>query len=176
MQKRTPRELHTIQQKAQRQPRLPVYLVCENIRSLWNVGAIFRTADGAGVRKIYLTGYTGKPPRPEIAKTALGAEKAVPWEAVQDPAKVIIKLHHEGIPVFALEQTRRSVPLWECELSPPFGLVIGNETEGVSNQVLSLVDGAMEIPMFGMKESLNVAVSCGVALYEIARRLGSVKQ
>ncbi len=170
MQKQTPTELHHRQQKLRSSPRLPVYLICENIRSLWNVGSIFRSADGAGIAKIYLTGYTGTPPRPEISKTALGAENSVPWEAMRDPAKAVTILHKEGVPVYTLEQTRKSVLIWEQPLPVPLGLVIGNEVDGISPAVMSLADGAIELPMYGIKESLNVAVACGIALYEITRQ------
>jgi tRNA G18 (ribose-2'-O)-methylase SpoU len=165
-----PDELTKRQARAASLPRLPVYLILENIRSLWNVGSMFRSADGAGIARIYLCGYTARPPRPEISKTALGAENHVPWEGVQDPAKAVKILQHQGIPVLALEQTDSSVSLWEAPIELPLGLVVGNEVEGISSHVVSLADGALEIPLHGIKESLNVAVACGIALFEIARR------
>ena len=171
MRKLTPEELTARQKKTGKRPRLPVYLICDNIRSLWNVGSIFRSADGAGIAKIFLCGITGTPPRPEITKTALGAEKSVPWEAVQDPGKAVLLLKRQGIPVFVLEQTDESDVLWESALELPLGIVVGNEVDGVSPHVVALADGALEIPMHGVKESLNVAVACGILLYEIVRRL-----
>ena len=169
MRKIDPDDLTRRQTPLARLPRLPLYLILENIRSLWNVGSMFRTADGAGIAKIFLCGYTAKPPRPEITKTALGAEASVPWEAVHDPAKAVKLLQREGIPVFVLEQTDSSRSLWEVPVPLPLGLVVGNEVEGVSAHVVSLADGAIEIPLFGVKESLNVAVACGIALFEIVR-------
>jgi tRNA G18 (ribose-2'-O)-methylase SpoU len=170
MRKISSEDLTKRQLRAARLPRLPLYLVLDNVRSMWNVGSMFRTADGAGIARVLLCGYTARPPRPEIAKTALGAEKAVPWEAVQDPAKALTQLQRQGIPVYVLEQTDGGVSLWDVELRPPLALVVGNEVEGVSPHVVSLADGAIEIPLFGVKESLNVAVACGVALFELARR------
>jgi tRNA G18 (ribose-2'-O)-methylase SpoU len=147
-----------------------VYLICDNIRSLWNVGSIFRTADGAGIAKIFLCGFTGRPPRAEISKTALGAENAVPWEGLEDPCKAVAILQQQHVPVYVLEHTTRSRSLWDSPIELPAGLVIGNEVDGVSPRVVARADGALAIPMFGVKESLNVAVACGVALFEISRR------
>jgi tRNA G18 (ribose-2'-O)-methylase SpoU len=172
MRKLTPDELTERQVEPRARPRIPLYLICENIRSLWNVGSIFRSADGAGIAKIFLCGYTGHPPRPEISKTALGAEEYVPWEVVKDPAKAVALLHREGMPVYVLEQTTDSASLWEAPLALPMGLVVGNEVEGVTPHLVALADGALEIPLLGRKESLNVAVACGIALFEIARRVG----
>jgi len=174
MRKLTPEELTARQRKAGKTPRLPVYLVCDNIRSLWNVGSIFRSADGAGIAKIFLCGITGTPPRPEITKTALGAEESVPWEAFQDPGKAVVLLKRQGIPVFVLEQTDKSSLLWDAPLDLPLAVVVGNEVDGVSPHVVALADGALEIPMHGIKESLNVAVACGIVLYEIVRRRRSL--
>jgi len=173
MRKLTPQELKKRQAENRRLPRLPVYLICENIRSLWNVGSIFRSADGAGITKIFLCGYTGRPPRPEITKTALGAEQVVPWEGMEDPLKAIVLLQKKGVPVYAVEQTTHSVSLWEAPLSLPLGLVVGNEVHGVSQPVVAACDGAIEIPLFGIKESLNVAVACGIVLFELVRRFRS---
>ena len=125
----------------------------------------------SGVSGVFLCGYTGRPPRPEISKTALGAENVVPWEGVDDPAKAVVLLQRRDIPVYVLEHTDQSGSLWESPTAFPLGLVIGNEVDGVSPHVVDLADGALELPMFGVKESLNVAVACGVALYELARRV-----
>ena len=170
LRKLTPEELTERQARPRKEPRLPLYLVCENIRSLWNVGSMFRSADGAGIAKIFLCGYTAHPPRPEITKTALGAEESVPWEAVDDPAKAVTLLKREGIPVYVLEQTTAGRSLWEAPLRLPMGLVVGNEVEGVTPHIVALADGALEIPLHGRKESLNVAVACGIALFEVSRR------
>ena len=176
MRKLTPEELTARQTQARQKRRLPLYLICDNIRSLWNVGSIFRTADGAGITKIFLCGYTGRPPRSEISKTALGAEEVVPWEGMADPAKAVTILQRQGIPVFVLEQTDRSIPIVDAPITFPMGLVIGNEVEGVSSHVVARADGALEIPLHGKKESLNVAVACGVALFEIVRRADQISR
>ena len=149
----------------------PLYGLVENVRSLWNVGSIFRTSDAVALRKLYLCGYTGKPPRPEISKTALGSEETVPWEHVTDPLKAILMLRELGVSVVALERTGDSVGFGGYEFRFPVCLVVGNEVEGVSRRVLSAVDATVEIPMHGSKTSLNVAVAYGVGMYECVRRL-----
>lgn len=149
----------------------PLYLIAVNIRSLFNVGALFRTCDAFGVAKLYLTGYTGTPPRAEITKTALGAERTVPWEHHRQTVRLLRELHRQGIRIVALEQTRRSVPLPEYRPRFPLALVVGNEVNGVNPAVCRMADDVVAIPMHGAKESLNVAVATGVALY--ALRWGS---
>jgi|Deesub1362B_J571_1020462.scaffolds.fasta_scaffold09845_2 tRNA G18 (ribose-2'-O)-methylase SpoU len=154
----------------EREGRFPIYVVAENIRSLYNVGSIFRTSDGARIQKLFLCGYTGFPPRNEISKTALGAEKTVPWEYHRSAREVILRLKDEGIPVILLEQTDRSHHYARFRYPFPLCLVIGNEVEGISDDVVELADAAVEIPMFGIKHSLNVAVAYGVVLFEILRQ------
>ncbi|MHC5040657.1 MAG: RNA methyltransferase [Planctomycetota bacterium] len=149
----------------------PIYGLLDNVRSLWNVGSIFRTSDAAGVRKLYLCGMTGHPPRPEIAKTALGAENTVPWEFVKDPAKAVIRLRELGVRIVALETSGTAVPFDRHEYRFPLCLVVGHEVEGVSRTVLSMVDDTVAIPMFGEKTSLNVSVAYGIAMFEILRGL-----
>lgn len=144
-----------------------IRLIAHNIRSLWNVGSLFRTCDGMGVEKLYLTGYTGRPPRKEITKTALGAEEFVEWEHVDEPMRVVEDLKKEGWNIVSLEQTEKSVALSEFEPEFPLCLIIGNEIAGVRDDLLEASDAVVEIPMFGKKESLNVAVAAGVALYGI---------
>lgn len=151
----------------------PLYLVAQNIRSLWNVGALFRNCDAFGVAKLYLIGYTGTPPRPEIAKTALGAERTVPWEHHRQTVRLLRKLKSDGVRIVALEQTRRSVPLPRFRPRFPLALVVGNEVTGVSPAICRLADDIVAIPMRGVKESLNVAVAAGVGLH--ALRWGSRK-
>lgn len=151
-------------------PRQPITLVLDRIRSLHNVGSIFRTADGFGVERLLLGGYTPAPPRPEIAKTALGAERAVPFEPVADPLLAVRRLQLAGVAVFALEQTRDSRSLYEVVFPRPLALVLGHETEGVQDRVLATVDGVIEIPMQGSKHSHNVAVAAGIALSEVTRQ------
>ncbi|MBN1419768.1 MAG: TrmH family RNA methyltransferase [Planctomycetes bacterium] len=156
-------------QRGAGRPPLGIYAICDNIRSLYNVGSIFRTADGAGVRMLYLCGMTGHPPRPEISKTALGAEMYVPWEYHPDPSVPIAILKRQGVPILVLEHTTESVPYDAPPPRPPVAIVVGHEVDGVSPAVTALADGAIEIPMRGRKESLNVAVAFGIVAYAIAR-------
>ncbi|HEX9615183.1 MAG TPA: RNA methyltransferase [Bacteroidota bacterium] len=150
--------------------RIPLYSLANNIRSLYNVGSIFRTSDAAGITQLILTGYTPHPPRKEIEKTALGATESVPWEYIRDPLVAIARLREDGIKVFCLEQTNESVPYTSLRRTDfPLCLVIGNELSGVSSEVIQACDGALEIPMLGIKHSLNVAVAYGVAAFEILR-------
>ena len=151
-------------------PREPLFLVLDNIRSLNNVGAIFRAADGMGVRKIFLCGITPSPPRPEIAKISLGAEDTVSYEVMADPAKAVRILQSANIPVYCCEQTDRSTSIYETPFPHPLALVVGHETSGVDDQVLFLSDGEVEIPMFGSKHSHNVATATGIILGEVRRQ------
>jgi tRNA G18 (ribose-2'-O)-methylase SpoU len=145
------------------------YALVENVRSLYNVGAIFRTADGAGVSKIYLTGITGTPPHREIRKVALGAEESVAWEYVADSIELVKRLKREGVQVVVLESTKTSRPFDEVEYDFPLCLVIGHEFNGVSQEMLEQADRVVSIPMLGAKISLNVSVAFGVAVYEILK-------
>lgn len=147
-----------------------LYVVCHNIRSLHNVGSIFRTADGAGVTKLYLCGYTGRPPRPEIQKVALGAERTVPWEAHHQTWRVLDRLKSWGAQIIALENNvPGSVDYREVRPRFPVALLLGNEVEGLSRGLLRRADVVMSLPMHGSKESLNVAVAFGIAVYELNR-------
>ena len=143
------------------------YVVCDNIRSLENIGSVFRTADALGVDKIFLCGICGKPPRDKISKTALGAEKNIPWEYHSQIWRVIDKLKKEGVFIVALEQTKNSVAYNKFKPKFPMALVIGNEVKGVSLSVLKKSDKIIHLPMAGKKESLNVVVAFGVAGYKI---------
>ncbi|MGE3164293.1 MAG: RNA methyltransferase [Planctomycetota bacterium] len=147
-----------------------LYLVLDNIRSLNNVGTMFRLADGFGVRKIYLCGITPQPPRPEIAKISLGAEKTVEYEWMEDPVRAVVLLREAGIPCVAAEQTDQSVPLMDYSFPDAVAIVLGHETVGVDGQVLSFCQAAVEIPMFGAKHSHNVSVAAAVLLYEVRRQ------
>ncbi len=150
--------------------RMPVAILLENIRSIHNVGAFFRTADGAGLERVFLTGITAAPPRKEIHKVALGAEEATPWERLPDPAGAAREIRRRGYRLVAVEQTSRSRNLYETPLALPCCLVFGAEVEGVSPDLLALCEDAIEAPMRGAKESLNVSVCGGVVLYEVRRR------
>ncbi|MEJ2505670.1 MAG: RNA methyltransferase [Ignavibacteriaceae bacterium] len=150
--------------------RLPVQIILNSIRSNYNVGSIFRSSDGAMIEKLYLCGYTPYPPKKEIMKTALGATESVNWEYVKDPKEVIQKLKTDGIKIGALELTDNSFPYYELKQdSFPLALIIGNEITGVSQELLDLCDFSIEIPQYGIKQSLNVAVAYGVALFEIRK-------
>ena len=142
-----------------------IYLVVENVRSLFNVGSFFRCADVFGVAKIYLCGYTGCPPRNEISKVALGAEEWVPWEHQKQTLRLIKKLKREGVTIVALETEKQASRLPDFKPKYPLALVVGNEVEGLSPKVLAAADAVVKIPMVGQKESLNVFVAAGVALY-----------
>lgn len=152
--------------------RLPVVAVLEDVRSLYNVGSIFRTADAVLLSKLFLTGYTPKPPRPEIEKTALGATRTIPWEAHRSAPQVLQGLREQGYTICALETTDTSESLYTVrQIEHPLALVFGNEITGIRSETLALCDHAWEIPMHGTKHSLNVAVAFGIALYEVSRRL-----
>ena len=147
--------------------KLPFYLVCDNIRSLENIGSIFRTADALSVDKIFLCGICGQPPRDKISKTALGAEKNIPWEYCWQTWRVIDKLKKEGVFIVALEQTKNSLVYTKFKPKFPMALVVGNEIKGISLSVLKRADKIIHLPMKGKKESLNVSVAFGVAGYRI---------
>ena len=143
-------------------------LILPNIRSAHNVGAMFRTADGAGVDKIYLTGYTARPPHPQLDKVSLGAEKSVSWEYAKQTGPLLKKLKAAGYHIVALEQTPKSVTLYHWQLTFPLALIVGNEKTGVTKNLLKYCDEAVEIPMRGKKGSLNVSVASGIVLYYIS--------
>jgi tRNA G18 (ribose-2'-O)-methylase SpoU len=150
-----------------------VCVLLHNIRSTHNVGSIFRTADALGVTKIYISGYTPTPldrfgrPRADIAKTALGAEKVIPWEQVSDPKKLLKKLRTQKYHIIGIEQSPNSVDYKKVKTPKHSVFVVGNEVSGLEGALLSLCDVVAEIPMRGEKESLNVSVAFGVALYRI---------
>ena len=150
-------------------PRIPISILVENIRSVHNVGSIFRTADGFGAEKIYLTGYTAYPPREDLHKTALGAENAVPWEYYEDPVDAAKAIQKIGVTLVLIEQTKQSKSIYEIDWSFPICFILGNEVTGVSEKLSSMADVHAEIPMRGIKQSLNVAVTAGVVGYEFSR-------
>lgn len=144
-----------------------IYLIAQNIRSLFNVGSLFRGADVFGVKKIYLCGWTGFPPRKEISKTALGADEWIAWERHWQTHLLIKKLKKQKIKIVVLETGKKSVSLPNFKPSFPLALVVGSETKGVSKKILALADDIIQIPMWGKKESLNVAVAAAIALYDL---------
>ena len=142
-------------------------VLCHNIRSTYNVGSFFRTADGAGVSKIVLSGYTARPPHPGIAKTALGAENSVAWESIKQPGPWLKRMRRAGYHVAVLEQTTKSKNIFGWKPQWPLILIVGNEVRGVSKGLQQYADVALDIPMRGQKESLNVATAMGVAVYTL---------
>lgn len=153
-----------------RADRIPVIGLLDNIRSLYNVGSIFRSSDGAAVQALFLCGYTPHPPRAEIEKTALGSTLTVPWRYFREPGDAILEARRLGMKVCVLEHTTRSIPYYT--LSPrefPLCLVVGNELTGISPGVVEDADLGIDIPMHGSKQSLNAAVAYGIAVFELAR-------
>ncbi len=146
-----------------------IIVVLDNIRSSYNVGSIFRTADAAGVNKIYLCGITPCPPSPKISKVALGAEKYIDWEKVSLTWRLLEKLKQSGYFIIALEQGSRSRNIFQVKSfrKNKIALVLGPEVKGLSSKILKRTDLQWEIPMQGKKESLNVAVAFGIAIYQI---------
>ena len=149
--------------------RLPhIRLLAHNVRSLWNVGSFFRTCDALNVERLYLTGYTGHPPRKEISKTALYAEEWIEWEHAEHPFPILLSLREEGWELVALELTEDAQDIATFLSShDKVCLIVGNELEGVTHDLLSLCDHTVCIPMLGRKESLNVAVAAGIALHTL---------
>lgn len=146
---------------------LPFYVICDNIRSLENVGSVFRTADALNVNKIFLCGICGTLPNPKISKSALGAENWIEWEHHGLTWRIVEKLKKEKVLVVALEQTKNSLIYTKFKPKFPLALVVGNEVKGISPSVLKRADKIISLPMFGKKESLNVAVAFGITAYEI---------
>jgi 23S rRNA (guanosine2251-2'-O)-methyltransferase len=154
-----------------RSEKTPVIAVLENIRSAYNVGSVFRTADAFLLEAIYITGYTCTPPHKEIKKTALGAEDTVEWKHFANAAESIIQLKENGYKVFAVEQVVNSIMLNEISFTPTekIAVIFGNEVSGVELETIKLCDGCIEIPQFGTKHSLNIATAAGVVLWELTK-------
>lgn len=142
-------------------------LLAHNIRSAYNVGSIFRTADGASVTKLILSGYSARPPHPGLTKTALGAELSVPWESIKQPGPWLRRMRKEGYQIVALEQSTRSKNIFTWKPKWPMILIVGNELRGVSPALQHQCDTVVHIPMRGQKESLNVASAMAVAVYSL---------
>ncbi|MBU2492166.1 MAG: RNA methyltransferase [Bacteroidetes bacterium] len=150
--------------------KLPVCVFLDSIRSSYNVGSIFRTSDGAMIEKLYLCGYTPYPPKKEVLKTALGSHESVSWEYVNNPKETILELKEKGYKICALELTDNSKPHYSLSKNDiPMCLLIGNEITGVSQDLIDLCDMSIEIPQYGIKQSLNVAVAYGVAVFELRK-------
>jgi 23S rRNA (guanosine2251-2'-O)-methyltransferase len=150
--------------------RAPIIGFLDNIRSLYNVGSIFRTSDGAFIQGLYLTGYTPHPPRKEIAKTALGATDTIPWQYFPNPLDGLAAARAAGMRICVLEHTTGSRPYSSVAKEDfPLCLVVGNELTGITPAVIGAADLAIEIPMHGTKQSLNASVAYGIALFELVR-------
>ena len=153
--------------------KLPLVVVLDEVRSLHNIGAVFRTSDAFLINRIYLCGITATPPHPELHKTALGAEYTVEWKYCKHTQDAVDELHAEGYTVFAIEQCEGSMMLGDLVLEEnrKYAIVMGNEVKGVQQDVVNRCDGCIEIPQYGTKHSLNVSVTTGIVLWEFANKL-----
>lgn len=156
--------------------KLPLVVVLDNVRSLHNVGSVFRTSDAFRVERIVLCGITATPPSVEIHKTALGAEDVVEWQYFESTVDAVAALRGEGCKIYSIEQCQGSIALQDLVTAPGerYAVVFGNEVKGVQQVVVDASDGALEIPQFGTKHSLNVSVTAGMVIWEFARKLGWV--
>jgi 23S rRNA (guanosine2251-2'-O)-methyltransferase len=158
-------------QETRNKQKFPLVLVLDSIRSLMNVGSIFRTADAFQVQKLFLCGFTGTPPHREIQKTALGATETVEWQYFENLSDCLQYLKENGFQIWAIEQTTNSTILSEMDFKEenPFAFVLGNEVSGVSDEAFPFCKGVIEIPQFGSKHSLNVAVTAGIVVWEFVK-------
>lgn len=153
--------------------KLPLIVVLDDIRSLYNVGSVFRSCDAFRVEAVYLCGITAVPPHPEIHKTALGAEDSVAWRHFENALQAVEVLHAEGVFIYSVEQVEESQKLQTLRLekNKRYAVVLGNEVKGVHQSVVDASDGCLEIPQFGTKHSLNVSVTAGIVLWEFTKGL-----
>jgi tRNA G18 (ribose-2'-O)-methylase SpoU len=184
------RKLRTIEmqrltlQEFRKAQKLPLVVVLDDVRSMYNIGSVFRTADAFRVEAVYLCGITATPPHPEIHKTALGGEDSVEWRYFPTAQEAVQELHRQHYFVYAVEQCEGSTKLQQLNLRAPegsdadgqeslekFAVVLGNEVKGVHQEVVDLSDGCLEIPQFGTKHSMNVSVTAGIVIWEFARQL-----
>ncbi|MFC5194647.1 MULTISPECIES: RNA methyltransferase [Bizionia] len=151
----------------------PIIIILDNIRSLNNIGSVFRTADAFLIEKIYLCGITAQPPHKDIHKTALGSTDTVAWEYAENTLDVISKLQNENVQICAIEQAENATMLHNFNPKPDtrYALVFGNEVKGVAQQVVSASDVVLEIPQFGTKHSLNISVSCGLVIWDVFSKM-----
>ena len=152
--------------------KLPLIVVLDDVRSLHNVGSVFRSADAFRVEAVYLCGITATPPHPEIHKTALGGEDSVAWRYFPTATEAIESLHNDGVFVYSIEQVEGSTKLQNLQLDTDkhYAIVLGNEVKGVHQEVVDMSDGCLEIPQFGTKHSLNVSVTAGMVIWEVAKK------
>ncbi len=153
--------------------KIPLIVILDNIRSLNNIGSVFRTSDAFLIEKIYLCGITAKPPHKEIHKTALGATESVDWEYVTSVLDIVKKLQLESVKIISVEQTENSTKLqdFNIEENVKYAIILGNEVKGVQQEVVSASDYCIEIPQFGTKHSLNISVSCGIVLWDLFKKM-----
>ena len=151
----------------------PLIIILDNIRSLNNIGSVFRTADAFLIKKIYLCGITAKPPHKDIQKTALGAQDSVAWEYAENVMEVVSKLQNEGVFVASIEQAELAVNLndFSVQKEMTYAVIFGNEVKGVQQKVVSASDAVIEIPQYGTKHSLNISVSVGVVVWDLFVKL-----
>ncbi len=149
---------------------LPVCLLLDNIRSMYNVGSFFRTADGAGIERLLLSGITARPPQNAISKTALGAEMRVPWESVANAGEAIAALRQNNYEIAAIETTPRAVDIFDWQPRFPVCVLFGHEVDGLAQPLLDACDTHVRIPMLGLKHSLNVASAAAIVMYELLRK------
>ena len=172
MRKLAMEELHRLtKDEYEEVPKLPVVVVLDNVRSLSNVGAVFRSADAFRIGALFLCGITACPPHREIHKTALGADETVPWRYFGSTEEACRELKAMGYRIFAVEQVEGSVMLQDFKVEPDMAFILGNEVDGVSEQALPFCDGALEIPQEGTKHSLNVSVCSGIVMWSIFEQL-----
>ena len=152
--------------------KLPLIVVLHDVRSLHNVGSVFRSGDAFRVEAVYLCGITATPPHPEIHKTALGGEDSVAWRYFPTATEAIESLHNDGFFVYSIEQVEGSTKLQNLQLDTDkhYAIVLGNEVKGVHQEVVDMSDGCLEIPQFGTKHSLNVSVTAGMVIWEVAKK------
>lgn len=152
--------------------KLPLTVVLDDVRSLYNVGSVFRSSDAFRVEAVYLCGITATPPHPEIHKTALGGEDSVAWRYFNTATEAVQSLHDEGVTVYSIEQVEGSTKLQKLQLDTDkrYAVVFGNEVKGVHQEVVDMSDGCLEIPQFGTKHSLNVSVTAGMVIWEVAKQ------
>ena len=153
--------------------KLPLVVILDNVRSLHNIGSVFRTSDAFRVECIYLCGITATPPHPEMHKTALGAEFTVDWKYVNNAVEAVDNLRQEGYVVFSIEQVENSIMLENIQLEQGkrYAVVLGNEVKGVQQEVIDHSDGCIEIPQYGTKHSLNVSVTAGIVIWDLFKQL-----
>ncbi len=156
----------------------PIIVILDDIRSLHNIGSVFRTSDAFLLEKIYLCGITATPPNKEIHKTALGATDTVAWEYAKDVLEVIRKLNDENVKIYSVEQTENSIMLNDFQVgtNERYALIFGNEVKGVSQDAINLSDGVIEIPQLGSKHSLNISVSAGIVIWDLFQKFFEKKE